>query len=201
MYLDQDHVVEIKEELKDDSSHPRSKKRIAHTKKTPSVVKATKEKVQVDVEELNLFEESQQEECKEETKTVTDYKGEITNIINISHTSLPTASITTSNRTFEIINSPADICVKKSSIDTPAEEVPLVKSRSVHWSSDVTHTPPPSESLTEAPAGVSTRKPFTGSVVETSSQPAVITVSVYCSVSFNPSHIFSLGYWTQGFPL
>ena len=128
-----------------------------------------------------------QEQLEEETVLTADHKQAVTNIINISHTSLPAAvANTTSNRTHMpssgIINSPADICVKKSSVNS-AEHIEelAVKSKSVHWPSDVTSTP---ESHTDVPA-IHVPKPFTGSVVEKSSSTAVSTVSELIPVFLN----------------
>lgn len=184
-------TVEIKEELGDDC--PVSKKRIAHTRKTPSVVMATEKKAQDDddtelwkrLDELEHEEEkdiqqetiNQQEQLEDETTVTTaDHKQAITNIINISHTSLPAAN-STSNKTHMpsgMINSPADICVRKSSVDSAEHvEESVVKSKSVHWSSDTIPTP---KGHTDTPT-TRVPKPFTGSVVEKTSSTAMSSVS------------------------
>ena len=188
--------MEIKEELEDDT-HPISKKRIAHTRKTPPIVKATEKKAQDSDGDVELWrrldelehqeeEKSQQEvggyEQDEETNGAAgitiDHKGAGINVINISHTSLLMPHITsdTTHTPSGTINSPADICVKKSSVDSAVHvNEPMVKSKSVHWSSDVTSPPQPSpENLTEMPAAP---KPFTGSVVEKSTPATASTVS------------------------
>ena len=181
--------MEIKEELED--NHPISKKRIAHTRKTPSVVaKATEMKEQDEDAELwrRLDELEHQEEEKSQhdnyqqkdekaTAAITeDHKRVATNVINISHTSLlmPNISSDKTHTAPGAINSPADICVKKAPVDSAVHaDEPVVKSKSVHWSSDVTSPPKPS------PESVTTTKPFTGSVVEKSTPATVPTVSYY----------------------
>ena len=189
--------VEIKEKLSDD--HPVSKKRIAHTRKSPSVAMAPEKKAQDGdaelwkrLDELEHQEEdikqvsvNQQEQLEEEmTKVTTEiHEQAATNVINISHTALSVTS-TTSATTYmpsSIIHSPADICVKKSSVDSAeCAEEPAVKSKSVHWSSDITPTIPESHTDALAPH---VPKPFTGSVVENSSSTAVPTVShvIFCT--------------------
>ena len=179
MLLHQD-TVEIKEVS--DESLPTNKKRIAHARKNLPV-KTTEKQVQDDAdaklwERLDELERQEEEKFQQGEKEKVDSsisdKGAATNVINISHTSLTTN--VTSNSTQPLsgtINSPADICVKTSSIDSTAQvDEPPVKSKSVHWSHDVTRllqsssTPPP-ETLTAIPAAPKLR-PFTGSVVEKS---------------------------------
>ena len=152
-------------------------------------MKATKEKAQVDadlwkrLDELEHEEEkSQHEEYEEETN---DYdKRPATNIINISHTSHPVTSVTTHTPS-GVINSPSDICLNKSPTTsdlTTHREEPVAKSKSVHWSSDITPLP------TETPIGISATskvKPFTGSVIEKASETIASAVSFFLYHSFN----------------
>lgn len=185
-------AVEINEEV-DDDTYPISKKRIAHTKKTPSVVTATENKAQDDDAELwkrlNELEcqeaqETQQEtdhwqkQLEEETNAATNHEtGAVKDIINISHTALPMVNTTSSNRTHtaSAITSPADICINRSLVDSIERvQEQAVKSKSVHWSSDITPSPPETYPTTPAAPKL---KPFTSSVIEKSSDPVAPTVS------------------------
>lgn len=160
----------------------------------PSAVRATEKKEQVDDSELwkRLDElasqeekESQQEGYEGEADNVTDHKMVATNIINISHTSLPMANIhsTSTHTPSGAIHSPADIifCVNKPSTtadSTTHTEEPETKSKSVHWSSDV--VTPPSPLPLEEPTGTSAVpkvNPFTGSIVEKAGQTVASSVS------------------------
>ena len=131
--------------------------------------------------------DSQQGEDEVETNavatTASNHKRTTTNIINISHTSLPTAHTSINTLTAPgLINSPADICVSKTSTLTDSAvnvEEPSVISKSVHWSTDVTSLPQEGTVST-----VPKIKPFTGSVVEKSDPTAVITVSDLYHLSF-----------------
>lgn len=150
-------------------------------------VEATKEKAQVSddklwkrLDELEHEEEKNQQEEHEEEIHHDDkrVKRLATNIINISHTSYPVTTVRTYTSS-GVINSPADICVKKSptiSDSTVHTEEPATKSKSVHWSSDITPLP------TEKPIGISATskvKPFTGSVIEKASETIAAAVSFF----------------------
>lgn len=149
---------------------------------------------------LDALEQQEQEDSdqehngrQEETNivvTTTDPVGTSTNVINISHTSLPMAD--NSNRTCAgIINSPADICVHQSTatsaFDSAVQMDPTVKSKSVHWSSDVVS---PSQENPTVVSSTPRIKPFTGSVIEKESQTVTSTVSTFYQYSSIPIMTF-----------
>ena len=157
-----------------------------------------KEKAKVDddaelwkrLDELEHEEEkSKQEEYEEINAATGDDKRPATNVINVSHTSHPVTS-TSKYTPSGVINSPADICVKKSptaSDSTIHTEQPATKSKSVHWSSDVTSLP------TDKPVEISATskvRPFTGSVIEKASETIMPAVSFLLLCRFFNSSLF-----------